>query len=469
MQGGTVRKVPIEGGTPIELGDCTDPSWLDMGTLVCLAQDWGLGRLPTAGGLVEILSAPDTAAGEIGHWAPEALPGGRAVLFTSYRRPASRIEAVDLESGRRVVLVENAHFATYARSGHLLFVRDSALFAVRFDPATLRTEGSPVPVLDDVASQPSDAVAGVAISDNGTLVVVRRSQWFVDTRIVWVDRQGNEQSALPMSGAFADPRLAPDQSRILLTAGRGPRNLWIYDLRRDLLTQLTRNAGTASWGVWTPDGQRVVFTNESPSYDVHTVPVDGSGTPSAVVSNIKDKWPSSVSPDGREVAYQESWANQERIRVASLEGPGPGRVVGDSSFRMDEPAFSPDGRWIAAAAVTAVNGVPHVFVLRADGTGGALQVSAGEAGEGDPRWTRGGRELVFRRGSAVYAVDIDPAAGEIGRDRKLFDGGYPAGLGYDVTPDGNRFLMVKTVDRPGALPILLITNFFEELRRKVGQ
>jgi hypothetical protein len=136
---------------------------------------------------------------------------------------------------------------------------------------------------------------------------------------------------------------------------------------------------------------------------------------------------------------------------------------------MDDPAFSPDGRWIAAAGITSVNAVPHVFVLRADGTGGVLQVSAGEAGESDPRWTRGGRELVFRRGSAVYAVDIDPAAGEIGRERKLFDGGYPAGPGYDVTADGSRFLMVKTVDRPGALPILVITNFFEELRRKVGR
>jgi Tol biopolymer transport system component len=176
-----------------------------------------------------------------------------------------------------------------------------------------------------------------------------------------------------------------------------------------------------------------------------------------------------VSPEGKDVAYQESWANEKRIRVASLEGPGPGRVVGDSSFRMDDPAFSPDGRWIAVAAVTGANGVPHIFVLRADGTGGALQVSAGEAGEGDPRWTRGGRELVFRRGTAVHAVDIDPAAAEVGRERLLFDGGYPADLGYDVTPDGSRFLMVKTVDRAGALPILVIINFFEDLRRKVGQ
>jgi serine/threonine-protein kinase len=467
--GGVVSKAPIEGGTPIELGRCADPTWLDMDNLVCLAPNWGLGRLPGAGGPVEQLTVPDTAAGEIGHWSPQTLPGGRAVLFTSYRRPASRIEAIDLKTGRRAVVVENAFFAKYARSGHVLFVRDSALFAVRFDPATLRTAGSPVPVLDDVAGRPSDAVAGVAISDNGTLVVVRQSEWFVDTRVVWVDRDGREQPAIPMPGAFSQPRLSPDQNRILLTVGRGNRNLWVYDLRRDLLTQLTRNAGTAFNGVWSPDGRQVVFTNETPSYDVYRVPIDGSGAPVAVISSIKDKYPRSVSPDGREVAYEESWASNLRIRLAPLDGSRPGRIVGDSTVQLSNPHFSPDGRWIAAGGVIGANAAPHIFVLRTDGTSGALQVSAGEMGEGDPRWTRGGRELVFRRGSAMYAVDIDPAAGEIGRERKLFDGGYPSKMEYDVTADGSRFLMVKVVDRPAALPILVITNFFEELRRKVGQ
>jgi hypothetical protein len=108
-------------------------------------------------------------------------------------------------------------------------------------------------------------------------------------------------------------------------------------------------------------------------------------------------------------------------------------------------------------------------VFRADGTPGTTQVSAGETGDTDPRWTRGGRELVFRRGSAVYAVDIDPATGVIGKERKLFDGPYPPEHGYDVTRDGDRFLMVKNVERPGVLPILVITNFFDELRRKAGK
>jgi serine/threonine-protein kinase len=460
-------KVPIEGGTAIELGQCSNPAWLDMDTLICLTTNWGLGRLASTGGAVETVTVPDTAAGEIGHWSPEALPGGKAVLFTSYRRPVSRIEALDLTTGRREVVAENAFFARYARSGHLLFVRDSALFAVRFNPATLRTEGSPVPLLDDVASRPSDAQAGVAIADNGTLVVLRQSEWYEDNRIVWVDRDGREEPAIQRTGGFFQPRLSPDQSRILLAVGRGQPKLSVYDLGRDLLTQLTRNPGSTWHGTWTPDGRQVVFTNETPSYDLYRVPIDGSAGPQAVVSNSRDKYPRSVSPDGREVAYEESWAGNSRIRIVALEGPGPGRIVGDSTVQLADPRFSPEGRWLAVTGRIGTAAVSHIYVLRSDGTGGALQVSVGETGSRDPLWTRGGRELVFRRGTAVHAVDIDPAAGLVGQERPLFDGPYST-AGYDVTADGGRFLMVRAVDRPEALPIMVITNFFDELRRKVG-
>ena len=466
--GGTSYKIPIDGGTPTELGNCEDARWLDLNSLVCVAPNWGLGRLSSAGGPVERLTAPDTAAGEIGHFRPFPLPGGRAVLFTSYRRPVARIEVLDLTTGRRSVVAEHGVYAIYARSGHVLFVRDSVLSAVRFDPATLRTVGSPVPVLDDVVARPSDAYAGIAISDNGTLAVIRQSEWWIDTRVVWV---GREEPAIPAPGALRFPQLSADQRRILVTVGRdgANRNLWIYDLGRELLTQLTRNPASAFGGVWTPDGRQVTFTNEDPSYDIYRIPIDGSGAATAVVSNIKDKFPRSVSPDGKDVAYVELWTGHRRIRVTPLDGSGPGRYVGDSTVQFDDPRFSPDGRWIAASGASGANATPHIFVFRADGTPGVLQVSAGEAGDTDPRWTRAGRELVFRRGTVVYAVDIDPATGVIGKEHQLFDGGYSPEHGYDATADGNRFLMVKNVDRPGVLPILVITNFFDELRRKVGQ
>jgi hypothetical protein len=132
------------------------------------------------------------------------------------------------------------------------------------------------------------------------------------------------------------------------------------------------------------------------------------------------------------------------------------------------PSFSPDGRWVAYSEA----GEPSkqsIFARRADGSGGKLQVSSGIDQDDSPRWTKGGREIVFRRKSAVYAVDIDVANAKIGVEHKLFDGPYPVEHGYDVTADGGRFLMVRVDPRPEALPILVITNFFEELRKKVGR
>lgn len=471
QSGSAIRKVRIEGGPSTEVGVCRDPDWLDQDHLVCLTSSWGIGRLPVDSGPLEEITVPDTAAGEVGHWAVSPLPGGRAVLFLNYRRPTSRIEALDLVTRRRVVVAENGVNPIYSRSGHVLFARDSALFAVRFDAATLRTDGAPVPVLDDVATLSSNGTAGVAISENGTLAVVRNSEWWADTRVVWVGRDGREEPAIPSSGPFRSPRLSPDQQRILVTVGRdgGKRNLWVYDVRRQLLAQLTRSSMAAFGGVWSPDGRQVAFTNETPSYDLFRIPLDGSTEPQALITNVKDKYAQSVSPDGKNVAYVEAWPPVSRIRIAPLDGSSAGSYVGDAGGTFTTAAVSPDGRWIAASGINGTTRPPHIFVFRADGTPGTIQVSANETGDSDPRWTREGRELVFRRGTAVYAVDIDAANGVIGKERKLFDGGYSPAFGYDVTPNGDRFLMVKVVDRPGVLPILVITNFFAELQRKAGR
>ena len=326
-------------------------------------------------------------------------------------------------------------------------------------------------MLDDVASRPSDAQAAISISDNGTLAVLRQSEFAVDKRVVWVSRDGRESPAIPSPGEFRMPRLSPDQTRILVAVGRdgAVRNLWMYDLRRELLTQVTRNPASAFFGIWTPDGRQIVFTNETPSYDIYRTAIDGSGAPTAVVSNTSDKFPNSVSPDGKDVAYFTDVGTVSRVRVTSLAETGPGRLIGDTTISLRGGTYSPDGRWLAVVSQGSTPGGTSIRVYRSDGALGGLQVTAGDSADTGPRWTRGGRELVFRRGTAVFAVDVNLSAGQVGKPHKLFDGAYPAELGFDAAFDGNRFLLVKTVDRTGTLPLLVITNFFDELRKKVGK
>jgi len=278
-----------------------------------------------------------------------------------------------------------------------------------------------------------------------------------------------EQPAGTSVGDYSDPRISPDRNTVVLTVTEhGHRNLWLYDVRRALITQLTRSTLSSFSGIWTPDGREVLYTNETPSYDMYRVRADGSAPPTPVIASVKDKYPGSVTPDGVQVAFAEDWAGARRVMVGALGGKAPARALTDSTVRSDDPSFSPDGRWVSYSE----SGDPSkqgIFVRRADGSGGKLQVSSGTDIDNAPRWTKGGREIVFRRKSAVYAVDIDAASGKIGVERKLFDGPYPVERGYDVTEDGARFLMARVDPRPEALPILVITNFFEELRKKVGR
>jgi len=461
--GDQLFKVPVAGGSPIKLADyCESPTWADMRSILCTTANWGLGRVSANGGSVETLTVPDTASGEIAHWSPDALPGGKVVIYTSYRRPVSRIEAYELSSGRRTVLIPEAVMARYSRSGHLLFVRNNALFAVRFDPGSLRTSGGPVPVLSDVDARPSAAFAAFAISWNGTLATVRASEWQQSSRIVWVDCRGNELGAITESGDYRNPAISPDGSKVALTVSvGGHRDLAIYDLRRKALIPLTRSAAAAFLPVWTPDSRTLLFTNETPSYDLYRVAIDGSSTPRPVVANVKDKYARSVSPDGRTLAYEEHWAGETHLVLGPMDGGEPGVRFTDSL--AERGRFSPDGRWLAVEAAGQQDG-QQIYVRRADGTGARVQISTW--GGLDPHWTRCGGEIVFRRGAAVYAVTFDARSGTASPETLLFQGPYQQTRGFDVTPDGSRFVMVRVDRRPEALPILVTMGFNRILKEK---
>jgi len=368
-------------------------------------------------------------------------------------------------------LIEDAVFARYSWSGHLLFVRDYALFAVPFDAENLRVGGGPVPVLDDVAWAPSLALGGFAVAPNGTLVVIKASLWKPHTQLVWVGRNGVETPALPVVGDYMHPRISPDGRRVVVTVlADGRRDLRLYDLARGGLSQVRRSPAQALRAVWAPTGRDLIYTVESPSYNLYRMPIDGTSPERPLVENSKDKFAASVSPDGRTLAYEEKRDDKRRIRLVALAG-GPAATFEDSLIDTSEPAFSPDGRWIVYTGYVAEP--TEVYLRAADGSGGRRQVSAG--GGETPRWTKGGREVVYRNGDAIMAVSVDPTSGEAGKPALLFRGPYRARKAYagfsdyDVTADGNRFLFVKPVVAVGTSPFEVTVNWFEELRAKLGR
>jgi Tol biopolymer transport system component len=313
----------------------------------------------------------------------------------------------------------------------------------------------------------TDGLGGFAIASNGTLAYLKASEWNVKRRVVWTDRAGREQPALLGSGAFAEPRASPDGRWIVVTVTEPRRELWLYDVARAALTPLSRTENAAFNAIWMPDSRSVVYAHENPVYDLHRIPIDGSAGDTSVVASKWDKFASAISADGRSIAYVEN-NNSDRLFIAPLDGRVAPRALTANGVAERSASFSPDGRWIAYEEL--VHGQPNVHLIAVNGTGGRRQVSSG--GGEQPRWTRGGREIVYRRGTAMMAVPVDPVSGAVGVPVELFRKAQPDRLGggrtlaYDVTADGNRFLLVVPEDNPAAQPTVVVLNWFQELRAR---
>jgi eukaryotic-like serine/threonine-protein kinase len=470
---GKLRKVPVRGGPAIDVADSASVgggAWTPDGSIIYTRDGRGLWSIPSAGGQPRQLTSLDTARKEFNHWYPQMLPAGNAVIYTSYATPIARasIEAFDLSTRRRKVLVEGAVYGRYT-SGFLLYARGGTIFAVPFDPDALKVLGTPVPVQQDVAWVATDGLAGYAVASSGTLAFLKASEWNVDRRVVWADRAGREQPALPAPGPFAEPRLSPDGRWIVVTVTEPRRELWLYEVGRGVLTPLSRTDNVAFDAIWSPDSRSVVYAHEDPVYDLHRIPIDGSAPNEPVVTSRWDKFPTAISPDGRSIAYVEN-NNSDRIIIAQLDGTGKPRALTSAGVSERSAAFSPDGRWIAYEELA--HGQPDVYLVAADGRAGRRQVSV-EGGE-QPRWSRGGRELVFRRGSAMMGVTLEPATGDVGKPVELFRKGQPDRLGggrtlaYDVSADGERFLLVVPQQKWGAQPTVVVLNWVEELKARSG-
>ena len=466
---GKVMKVPTAGGPTTVLADSAfaPPAWGPDGSIFYSVVGSGLWRVPPGGSPPERLTMLDSTRREFAHWHPQVLPGGRVVLFNNFSTPMarSRIEALDLRSGRRTVLVDGAVHPRYVASGYLLYARDGAVFAVRFDPAKLQVLGTAVPVLEDVAWSATDGSAGFTVSANGTLVYLKASEWNVDRRLVWMDRQGRERPALPDSGQWSEPRRSPDGRWIAATRRAPTTQIWLYDLSRRVLSQLTHSQGISFNSLWAPDSRSIVYTSETPVYDLHRISVDGTTT-DTLVATASDKMASSISPDGRTIVYQER-QDREHLMLFT-EGKPPVRFDRTPTSQRNG-ALSPDGRWLAYEELNAA-ARPDVYV-RALAGGGRRQVSSGRGTE--PRWTRGGREIVYRTPDAIMAASFDQVTGEVGAPARVLQvpdpGRADVTVGYDVLPDGSEFLLVIPLQHTGAQATVVVLNWLDELKQKVPQ
>ena len=267
--GGRLKKVTLTSGAPpITFSHCPasccaggSMTWQSDDGIILPPISTGLVRISGQGGTPVAVSTADTEHREIDHHSPASLPGSKALLLSVHRGADAFDVAVHrLDTGERRVLVQDAFEPRYLPTGHLVFARGNTLFAAPFDAERLELTGAAVAVIENVQTRLYSGAAGYRISDEGTLAYTPATP-LQGRKLVWVDRSGRADPLPIGPRGFGAPSLSPDGRRLAVHIDEGSRSdIWIYEISTDSLTRATFD-GTSLAPMWTPDGQRLVFSS----------------------------------------------------------------------------------------------------------------------------------------------------------------------------------------------------------------
>jgi eukaryotic-like serine/threonine-protein kinase len=456
--GDTLRKLSIADGKSQVIAHVrsgADPSWVP-GSIVFGeggdVPDGGIRRVADSGGPVEMLSRPDRARGETNHLTPQILSDGRTLLYTVRTigpQGATFSVVVHPPGGTARVVVDDASHGRYLGEGALIYQRGHSLFLTAFDPKTLTASGAGTALFSDLSPSPNSA-RSIWAAGGDVLVYRPRNE---NLRFVWVTRQGSELSLPGPEKPYSSPSLSPNGDRIAVEIGDdGKFDIWLLDLARQALSRVTSD-GVSRYPMWTPDGLRVgMVRRRTGSMDLYWQMPDGSGV-QPLVQGEYPSWIGSWTPDARTLVYmQDNPVTHSDLWAIDLKGQRAFRPLVQTPAREYGGRLSPDGRWLSY--VSDETGRFELYVVPFQARQPRWQVSHGGAREAI--WSRDGRELFYRDGNRMMAVKVPetntfvPGRPEVLFERDYFQTGGPGIMNYDVTPDGQRFLMLKRADNSGA-------------------
>ena len=459
----TLKRLSLGDGLITDIGGTVGtnaPVWGSDGFLVFARQ--GLWRQASSGGQTTQLTTLDTARGEVAHTPGVVLPSG-IVLFTSWARDRSRIEAVDPATGVRTLVIDAASMPLYAPTGHLLFHRDGAVLAAPFDLRGLRVTKEAAIVFPPGTIRLAGGNPMMALSTNGTLVYAPALTGL--TNLVHVTRSGVVTRLSESARPWSHPRVSPDGTRVVLE--HAADSLWLQDLSRDARTPLTpgRLPGVG-FPIWERDGRQVVFRLFD---ELWRVEAGGSGRSVRVPGGQPGDIPTALSPDGDTLVLLRTQAGSGGdVHALSMKGAWPARPLVQTPGYDGGGDFSPDGRWLAYASTD--SGSAQIYLAPYPAMDRKWSVST--RGGTQARWSRTGREIFYRDGNRMMSVDVDASGTQVrlSSPKLLFEqpfttGAYVTTANYDVTPEGG-FVMLQA--GPGVPRLAVILNWFEELRRRFG-
>jgi Tol biopolymer transport system component len=468
--GGKLKKIEVSGGPPVTL--CDTPAggggtWSRDGVIVFGMPGNSLRKVSATGGVPT--AATTLAQGEVRHQRPFFLPDGRHFLYemeggvlglAANAGLAHPIYVTSLDSTEpKMLLNADASNVVYSR-GHLLFVRETTLMAQPFDAQRLELTGEAFPIAEQIQMHRGELHANFSASESGVLVY-QTGTGVGGSQLTWFDRGGKQVGVLGDRAAYGDVWLSPDEKRVSVTISSGStRDIWMYDVARGLKTRFTFDATDERAPIWSPDGSRIVVnSNRKGHYDLYQKASSGAGTEEVLLEDNVDKYAANWSPDGRFLLYRAGAAPYD-IFILPLSGDRKPVPFLQTKFSEQHGQFSPDGRWVAY--VSNESGTGEVYVVPFPGPGGKWQISAG--GGAYPKWSRDGTELFYLAPDnklMTAAVNGKGASFEIGAVKTLFETRAVTGLGhpFNVSADGQRFLINTLPEQSGSAPITVVVNW----------
>jgi Tol biopolymer transport system component len=480
---GKLKKIDASGGPPQTLCDAPinrGGTWNREGVILfCPVGDGPLYRVSASGGLPTPVTRFDPSRGEASHRWPFFLPDGRHFLYhvasfgSGGQQEKMGIYVGSLDSKEERFLLRANSSVAYAPPGYLLFLRERNLLAQPFDVKSLRITGDPLLVAEEIQYFLQTHSSLFSVSENGVLLYQGRSAAGL-SQLFWFDRSGKEMGSLGAPANQANPRISPDGKRValdIIDPQTANSDIWIYKSSGGIPTRFTSDPAFDAEPIWSPDGSRIVFMSLRPGHaDLYQKSSSGSGSEEAILQSERIKDPTDWSLDGRFILYQaiDPETNRE-LWVLPVAGDRKPIPFIKTTFGVTHGQFSPDGRWVAYSSNE--SGKWEIFVASFPGPGGQWQVSS--AGGSEPRWRRDGKELFYLAPDGklmVVEVKRGPTF-EAGAAKPLFQTrrrepvSFTDLFRYDVSADGQRFLVNTDVGEVTSSPLTVILNWTAGLKK----
>jgi Tol biopolymer transport system component len=481
---GQLKKMDVSGAPPVSLAEAPvgrGGSWGKANVIVFApSNNEPLNKVSADGG--NTMPVTKFVAEDGPQRLPWFLPDGKHFLYRVQGAPKTTIRIGSIDSAETKIVGPANSNAVYSR-GNLFFRRDATLMAQPFDDKTLSTTGEAVAIAENV---PATLSAGLfSVSDSGILVYQAISTPvdvdIADQALAWVDTDGKELERLRNPGEIGDIQFSPDRTKFAYTlwgSTADNKDIWIYDIARQLPSKFTFDPTAERYPVWSPDGKSIIFSsNKKQSGDIYRKATDLTGVEQLVWGSNGNKAPTSWSPDGKFVLVNTySPSGKAGVHIWKLpvmpERPGgslaqPSPFLDTGSYQEIDGQFSPEGKWVAYSSTESQRS--EIYVTSFPKPGGKLQISLD--GGTLPRWSPSGKEIFYvDPNSKLMAAEIihKNESLEVGRVRQVLGGMYfQRGYKYDVALDGKRLLAhviqgaLQPTREPRILsePLTLISNW----------